>query len=116
MITKTITKELNLLDIEDIELALSKHYDRKISISEVKCTLVYCIPLDTCELSGSYLEFDVGDDWCESFELWYDEEENELLVNGKEPSFVRECLCQEDVFNFDVSVFKKFECRTDSSD
>ena len=116
MTTKTITKELNLLDVEDIEAALSKHYDQKISVSEVKCTLRYCIPLDTSELCGSYLQFEVGDDWCDSFDLWFDEDTDELLVNGKEPSFVRECLCPEDVFSFNVSAFKKFECEVDSSD
>lgn len=33
---------------------------RQISIADVKCTLVYCIPCDTCELRDSYLEFDIG--------------------------------------------------------
>ena len=63
------------------------------------------------------MEFAVGKDFCDSTDLWYNEEESELLlVNGKEPSFVRECLCPEEIFNFDVSVFKQFECQTDSSD
>ncbi len=116
MTTKTVTKELNLLDVEDIEAALSKHYDRKITVSEVECTLYYCFHLDTCELRGSYLEFMIGNDPCDSYDLWYDEEEKKVRVNGKRPSFVLECLRPEYIFNFDVSAFKEFECWVDNSD
>lgn len=89
---------------------------RQISIADVKCTLVYCIPCDTCELRDSYLEFDIGGKWCDTFDLFYDEEEDDLNVGGKTPSFLGTCLRPEEIFNFDVSVFKKFECLTDSSD
>ena len=116
MTTKTITKELNLLDVKDIEAALSDYFERKISISKVNCILKYCIPEDTSELDDSYLEFEVGDDWCDSYDLWYNDEEEELLVNGSVPSFAGTCLRPEEIFNFDVSAFESFECEVDSSD
>lgn len=116
MTTKTVTKELNLLEIEDIEQALSDYYDKQISLANVECTLYYCIREDTCELSDSYLRFDVGDQWCDTFDLFYDDEEAEFVVNGKIPSFSGTCLRPEEIFNFDVSAFKKFEYGIDGSD
>ena len=116
MTTKTVIKELNLLDVEDIERALSDYYCKKVSLEDVECTLYYCIREDTCELSDSYLQFDVGDKWCDAFDLFYDNEENEFIVNGQTPSFSGTCLPPEEIFNFDVSAFKKFEYGIDGSD
>ncbi len=116
MTTKTVKRKLNLLDAADIEAALSDYFEREISISEVKCTLNYCIPEDTCELDDSYLEFEVGDDWCDSFDLWYDDDEEEVLVDDVVPSFAEACLRPDEIFSFDVSEFESFECVIDSSD
>ncbi len=109
---KTITKELNLLDVEDIEQALSKYYDREISISEVECSLVYCIPCDTDEPSGMILEFTVDDEFCDSFDVF---DENHY-IGDKELSLNEPWLPVEEVLNFDVSLFKSFDSYTDNSD
>lgn len=42
----TVNKEYNLLDIEDIEEALSAHVGESVSISNVYCELTYFMPLD----------------------------------------------------------------------
>lgn len=110
----TKTKELNLLDVKDIEDALSDYYEREIKISEVGCTLYYCITVEG-DNYGSYLKFFVGDDWCDSWDLWGDED-SDVLINGVIPSFENDCLQPEDVFNFDVSAFKSFDTEIDMSD
>ena len=113
---KTITKEINLLDIEDIEQALSEHLGRKVAISEVGCTLVYCIPMDTEEPNGAYLEFQVGSDECSSFDVLYSEDEGAHCWQGKKLALDEPWLPVEEIFNFDVSAFKSFDSWTDSSD
>ena len=47
MTTKHIAIERNLLDIGDVEEALSAFFKRKTSIGDVECTLAHCVPLDT---------------------------------------------------------------------
>ena len=113
---KTIMKELNLLDIEDIEQAISKHFDQKVAVSEVECTLVYCIPVDSREPNGAYLDFTIGEDSCDSFDVLYDDELNGHYLNGKRLSLDEPWLPAEEIFNFDVSAFKSFETFIDGSD
>ena len=113
---KTITKELNLLDIDDIEQALSEHLGRKVAVSEVDCTLVYCIPMDTEEPNGAYLEFQIGDEGCSSFDVLYSDEEEAHFWQGKKLALDEPWLPVEEIFNFDVSAFNSFASYTDSSD
>ena len=118
---KTITKEINLLDIEDIEEALSIHVGKKIVISDVACSLVYCVPADTNEPSGMYLEFVVDDslDYYEnpsSFDIFQNEEGNCHYWKGKQLALDEPSLPIDQIFNFDVSAFKSFDSWTDSSD
>lgn len=112
---KTIIKELNLLDIEDIEKAVSSQMDRQVTISEIECSLVYCIPCDSGEASGMYLEFTVDDEQLYSFDLFYDEDDGHCL-DGKKLSLDEPWLPVSEVFNFDTSAFKSFDSWTDSSD
>ena len=113
---KTIIKELNLLDIEDIEQAVSSFFGKPVIISQIDCSLVYCIPMDTGEPSGMLLELKVGDDSCDSFDLFYDYEKDRHHLNGKQLSLDEPWLPASEVFNFDISVFKSFDSWTDSSD
>ena len=112
----TKIKELNLLDVEDIEKALSEYFERQIKLSEVERTLVYCVPIDCGGLCGSYLQFFAGDDECSSYDLFEDEDEGKDIVNEMVPSYYYDCLSPEDVFNFDVSAFKSFGMLVDGSD
>ena len=137
MKTKHIAIERNLLDIGDIEEALSAFFKRTVSIGDVECTLAHCVPLDTETPSGAYLDFkvendgnespnlvwnekkedyDIGDDTCSSFELFWDEEKNGHYLNGKRLSLDEPWLPKEEIFSFDVSAFKSFKEWTDSSD
>ena len=112
---KTI-KEYNLLDIEDIEQALSNEIGTDISISMVGCRLVHCIPADTNEPCGAYLEFIVGDYTCYSFDVFVDEYGESHYWKGEQLALDEPWLPEEDLFNFDVSAFRSFESWMDSSD
>lgn len=113
-----ITKELNLLDIEDIEQALSEYLGIDVSIDQVKCSLAHCIPADTHEPSGAYLEFQVDEHWCDSGEVFEDEEEDEggHYWNGERLALDEPWASEKEIFNFDVSAFKAFDSWTDTSD
>ena len=113
---KTIIKELNLLDIEDIEKAISSHLGKKISISEVDCSLVHCVPCDTGMASGMYLEFTVGDEYFSSFDLFWDDDKKGHYLNEVHLGLEESWLEPEEVFNFDTSVFHSFDRYTDGSD
>ena len=112
---KTIIKELNLLDIEDIENAVSSRIERQVTIAEIECSLVYCIPCDSGKASGMYLELTVDDEQLYSFDLFYDDDNGHYL-DGKKLSLDEPWLPASEVFNFDTSVFKSFDSWADSSD
>ena len=113
---KTITKELNLLDIEDIENAVSKGLCIGVKISEISCSLEYRIPCGTMLPAGHYLAFLVGNAFCDSLNLFYDKERDGYYLDGKELSLNEPYLPVEEIFSFDVSEFKSFESCVDSSD
>ncbi|MBE6789167.1 MAG: hypothetical protein E7539_05815 [Ruminococcaceae bacterium] len=113
---KTITKEINLLDIADIEQAVSNHLGKKVTISEIDCSLAYCIPMGSGKASGMYLELTIGDDFCDSLDLFFDDELNGHYLDGKPLCLDEPWLAINEIFNFDVSVFKSFDSWTDSSD
>ena len=114
---QTITKEINLLDIEDVEQALTEYLGRPVTISEVRCWLTYCIPADTEKPSGAYLEFQIGEDDCYSFDVFVDKESEEAHYwNGKKLALDEPWLPVEEIFNFDVEVFRSFDSGIDSSD
>ena len=117
---KTITKELNLLDIEDIEKAVSKSMNREVKIGEIDCTLTYCIPSDTNIPNGMFLDFwvkikpnDFGT--AGSFELFGSDTFSGLYLNVKKISLSEPWLPVEEMFGFNVSAFKSFEILHDLS-
>lgn len=109
---KTIVKELNLLDIEDVEEALSSYWGEKVSIANIECTLVYCPPLSDPSLSSCmYLVLAEGKKECASWDL-FGEPEN-YIWKGKKLSLSEPWLPTKEIFTFDVSVFKQFKVDTE---
>lgn len=113
---KTIVKKLILLDVEDVEEALSSYWGKSVSIAEVECTLTYSVPADTATPSGMYLEFADGDEFCDSFDLFDEDDSSVFTWKDKKLSLNEAWLPVEEVFAFDVSAFKQFNVDTDSSD
>ena len=105
----TVTKELNLLDIEDIEEAFNELVGRNITISELCCTIIY--HLDNKQgFTGMSILFDYGDEWdlFDASEL-FERVNNELFWKGKRLAINEPCLPVKNYFNFDISTFKYFE-------
>ena len=116
MVTVIKTIENNLLEIEDIEKALSSYLEEDVRISDVKCTLVHSIPCDTGEPAGAYLEFDVnGCEIC-SFDLFWDVSECGHFINDKQLVLDRPWATEDEIFNFSIDAFSSFESVVDTSD
>ena len=115
---KTIIKELNLLDIEEIEKAISSYIGHKkhISISEVNCRLVHCIPCNTEEPNGMYLDFNIDGEWVDSVDLFWDDDKKGYYLDGKLLALTETWLSPEEIFNFDTTEFKSFDTYVDGSD
>ena len=98
------------------EQAVTNYLGRKVSISEIECSLAYCVPMDSGEASGMYFDLTIGADFCDSFDLFYDDELGGHYLDGKPLCLDEPWLPISEIFNFDVSVFKSFGSWTDSSD
>ena len=105
---KTITKELHLLDIEDVESALSLILEETVSISDVDCYLVYCIG-NLGFPEGMFLNFSVYDnEELLSFDVF--SAKNRIHYwDGKWLSLNEAWLPVNEIFNFDPAAFKSFD-------
>ena len=105
---KTIIKEINLLDIEDIEEALSSYIGKKISISDISCSITRCFSASSGNPFGLFLNFDV-DGRDESIDdLFWDDDKKCHCWKGKELGWEEPYPLIEEIFNFDTSAFKSF--------
>ena len=114
----TVNKEYNLLDIEDIEEALSAHVGESVSISNVYCELTYFQPLGGELISQTpitltfYGDEDDDDTYFEdvySFDLFQNEKGEPNYWKGKLLAINEPYLPVDLLFNFDVSAFAGFE-------
>ena len=113
----TITKELNLLDIEDIEKAASEFLEREVAISDIECVMQYGgfgFDEEDHTPGGIFLIFTVDDEEFDSYELFDDD--GEYRIDGKPLSLNAPWLPKEEIFNFDVSAFKSFETEMNYDD
>lgn len=113
---KTINKELNLLEISDVEKILTEYFGKPISISDVECELTYGIPFRRKYPDAMFLTFTVDGERFESIEEFYDWDTGVNVYDGKRLSLSEPFLLKEDIFAFDVSAFKSFDIWVDSSD
>lgn len=105
--------EIPALDIEDVTGSVSKILERDVEIGEIEMSVVDSLPMDALydgivSKCGLYFEVIVDDeDVCD---------EN---YNGPLYDFEKEyiaCLDEKYLFNFDISLFKSYERRVDTSD
>lgn len=113
---KTIVKEINLLDIEDIEKAVSHFFGEEISIADIDCELIYHVDFDKEEpfnYDEMVLSFTYCDDDCLSSDLFWDEELDGYALNGKILWVKGEFRPVNEIFSFDVSAFNSFDSWSD---
>ena len=113
---KTIVKEIHLLDIEDIEQAVSNYTGEAASIEDIGCTLFYHLADEDRPNGMSFVLDDANGDFISSYDLYYDEELKGHYLNGKRLSLDEPWLPVNEVFNFDISAFESFETDTEFDD
>lgn len=111
---KTITYTLQIIEKEELEKAVSKHFGAEIKLGEMDVSLYDCLPLDTGKPDGFYFNItvhkdDILDNFVDSFDL---AEENNWPEEFGTIAFIEE----ENIFDFDVSEFNFFERELDTSD
>ncbi len=109
-----------MLELSDIEQALSRQFGQDVSISEVKCVLTYFIDKESFEFDSMTLDFTVGEKSCDSIDLFSNTEGGYHYIEGKHLCLDEPWLSKEDIFAFDISLFKCFDtcvefCRSESS-
>lgn len=110
MKTVTITKELVLLDAQDIEKALSEHFNKEVTLSEVDCQLVYHFHQEIYEGMEAIFYFTVDGDRCDSVDLFFDCDLGRHYLDGTQLALDEPCLPLEQMLNFETSLFKSFDC------
>ena len=113
---KSIIKEMNLLDIEDIEQAVTNYTGEDASIKDIGCTLFYHLSSEDRPNGMSFVLDDINGDFISSYDLFYDEEKKGHFLNGKRLSLDEPWLQVNEIFNFDVSAFSSFETDTEFDD
>ena len=76
----TVTKELVLLDVDDIEEAVSAYFGEKVSISEMECILTYFVPMDEGIPKGMVLDILVNKKSGDAFDLFTDNDDSCVYI------------------------------------
>ena len=111
---KTIVKEIHLLDIEDIEKAVSDYLGVPVSINEMSCSFVYHI--SGFDPNGMGFNLFSKGEFVSNYDLFYDEEKKGHYLNGKRLCLDEPWLPVNEVFNFDPSVFSFYESYHEDDD
>ena len=105
---KTIIKEINALEISDIEKAVSDFLEESVKISEIDCEITYWVDDDN-QPTQMFLDF--GE--CDANDLFYDKKLDGFYLNGTRLGLSEPWLPINEIFAFDVSEFKSFHVWTD---
>ena len=106
---KTIIKEINALEISDIEKAVSDFVEHPVKISEISCELTYWIDTDHLP-TRMFLDFGFYGD---ANDLFYNEELGDYYLDGKRLGLSEPWLPLNEIFAFDISEFGSFTSWTD---
>ena len=102
------------LSISDIEDAASAYLKRRISISDITCTLIYVIPESTGKPKEMHLDMSVGDREFTSLDLFFDRQREAYFFKGRQLALDGAWRSAEELFGFDVSLFKEFHTEVDA--
>jgi hypothetical protein len=108
--------EKEQLSKSDIEDAASKYLKRRVSISDITCTLIYVIPKSTGVPKEMHLDMAVGNEEFTSLDLFFDENRRAYFFKGRNLALDGAWRSEEEIFEFDVSLFKEFNTEVDDDD
>jgi hypothetical protein len=108
--------EKEQLSISDIEGAASAYLNRRISISDISCTLIYVIPKSSGIPKEMHLDMAVGNEEFTSLDLFFDENRHAYFFKGRHLALDGAWRSEEESFGFDVALFKSFNTEADEDD
>ena len=109
-------REAEQLSKSDVEDAASKYLKRRVSISDITCTLIYVIPKSTGKPKEMHLDMAVGDQEFTSLDLFFDRQRKAYFFKGREIALNGTWRSAEEIFGFDVALFKDFNTEVDEDD
>ena len=109
-------REAEQLSVSDIEDAASKYLKRHVSISDITCTLIYVIPKSTGKPKEMHLDMSVGDTEFTSLDLFFDQTRKAYFFKGRQLALDGAWRSAEEIFGFDVSLFKEFNTDIDEDE
>lgn len=104
------------LRVSDIEDTVSAHLKHRVSISDITCTLIYVIPKSTGLPKEMHLDMAVDGQEFTSLDLFFDENRSAYFFNGRHLALDGAWRSEEEIFGFDVSLFKDFHTEVDEED
>ena len=105
-------REAEQLSVSDIESATSAFLKRRVSISDINCTLIYVIPKST----GKPKEMSVDDTEFTSLDLFFDPKRKAYFFKDRQLALDGAWRSAEEIFGFDVSLFKEFNTDVDEEE
>jgi hypothetical protein len=109
-------REAEQLSIADIESAASAFLKRRVSISDINCTLLYVIPKSTGKPKEMHLDMSVGDTEFTSLDLFFDQQRKSYFFKDRQLALDSARRSAEEIFGFDVSLFKEFSTEVDDDE
>ena len=109
-------REAEQLSVSDIESATSAFLKRRVSISDINCTLIYVIPKSTGKPKEMHLDMSVGDTEFTSLNLFFDSKRKTYFFKGRQLALDGAWRSAEEIFGFDVALFKRFNTEVDEED
>ena len=109
-------REAEQLSVSDIESAASAFLKRRVSISDINCTLIYVIPKSTGTPKEMHLDMSVGDTEFTSLDLFFDSKRKTYFFKGRQLALDGAWRSAEEIFGFDVALFKRFNTEVDEED
>ena len=104
------------LSVSDVEEAASAFLKQRVSVSDIACTLIYVIPQSTGNPKEMHLEMSVGDQEFTSLDLFFDQNRKAYFYKGRHLALDGAWRFEEEIFGFDVKLFKSFDVEVDEDD
>ena len=111
-----LAAEKEQLSVSDIENAASAFLKRRVSISDIACTLIYVIPKGTGKPKEMHLDMSFGDAEFTSLDLFFDQKRKAYFFKDRQLALDSAWRSAEEIFGFDVSLFKEFNTEVDDDE
>lgn len=114
---ETVSNAPQPLSLIDVESAVSIYLNQRVSVSDISCTLVYVIPASTGAPKEMHLSMTVGEKDFSSLDLiFFDKNRKSYYLHGNRLTLDDSWQPKDNIFSFDISLFKSFNTEVDRDD